>query len=115
MNIVKQKIIIKKNIDGGAFKTIRNSSVDYAILSVATSKIDNKYRIAIGARPREATLAYKAMKYLEEVKVNEETAKIAGEIAAGEIHFGTNNRGSGEYRKEICKILVKRAVLEVSK
>lgn len=112
---ILEKIIIKKNIDGGAFETIRNSSVDYAILSVATSIIDNKYRIAIGARPREAALAYKAMKYLEEVEFTKETAKIAGEMASEEIHFGTNNRGSGEYRKELCKVLVKRAILEVSK
>jgi len=112
---ILEKIIIKKNIDGGAFETMRNSAVDYAILSVAATKNDGKYRISIGARPREATLAYKAMEYLEEVEINEETAKIAGEIASNEMHFGTNNRGSGEYRKELSKVLVKRAILGVSK
>lgn len=110
---ILEKIIIKKDAYRGAFQTLRNSAVDYAILSVAVSKIDNNYRISIGARPRVATLAYKAMEYLDKVGITEETAKIAGEMAANEIHFGTNSRGSKEYRKEICKVLVKRAVLEV--
>ena len=112
---ILEKVIIKKNIERGSFETMRNSAVDYAILSVAVTKNDGKYRIAIGARPREAALAYKAMEYLEEVEINEETAKIAGEIASNEMHFGTNTRGSGEYRKELCKVLVKRAILGVSK
>ena len=108
-----EKIIIKKNITSGAFQTMRNSAVDYAILSVAVSKIDNRYRIAVGARPRAAILAYNAMKYLDEFGVTEETAKIAGEMASSELHLGSNNRGSGEYRRELCKVLVKRAILEV--
>lgn len=110
-----EKIIIRKNIGQSSFHTLRNSAVDYAILSVAANKYQDEYRISIGARPREAILAYEAMKYLSEVEINDKTASLAGEIAANEIHFGTNNRGSGEYRKELCKVLVKRAILEVGK
>lgn len=112
---ILEKIIIKKNVEHAAFQTIRNSAVDYAILSVAASKIDNNYRISIGARPGVAKLAYKAMEYLNEAGVTQESAIRAGEIAQSELHFGTNNRGSGEYRKELAKVLVKRAILEVSK
>ena len=110
-----EKIIICKEMKKGSFKTIRNSAVDYAILSVAVNENNNKYRISIGARPREATLAYNAMKYLSEVEITDETASVAAYMAANEIHFGTNNRGSGEYRKELCKVLVKKAILEVAK
>lgn len=112
---VLEKIIISKNIEKSSFQTFRNSAVDYAILSVAISKINNKYRISIGARPRRATLAYGAMDYLNGVEINQEVASKTGEIAANEIHFGTNNRGSAEYRRELCKVLVKRAILEVEK
>lgn len=112
---VLEKIIISKNIEKSSFQTFRNSAVDYAILSVAISKINNKYRISIGARPRRATLAYEAMDYLNGVEINQEVASKTGEIAANEIHFGTNNRGSAEYRRELCKVLVKRAILEVEK
>lgn len=112
---ILEKIIIRKNIKTASFQTIRNSSVDYAILSVAFSNIDDKYRISIGARPKKASLAYKAMEYLEEAGISEKSAIEAGEIASKELHFGDNNRGSGMYRRELCKVLVKRAILEVEK
>ncbi len=112
---ILEKIIIKKTTGQSSFQTLRNSAVDYAILSVAVNKNDNEYRISIGARPRVATLAYSAMKYLEGAEITDEIAQKAGEIAADEIHFGSNNRGSAEYRKELCKVLVKRAILEVTK
>ena len=111
---ILEKIRINKNVEAASFETMRNSAVDYAILSVAFAKIGGKYRIAVGARPRRAVLAYKAMKYLDENGLTEETAIKAGEIAAEEIHFGSNNRGSAEYRKELCKVLVKRAILGVT-
>ena len=112
---ILKKIIIKKDAGRGAFETMRNSAIDYAILSVATTKKDNRYRIAVGARPGKAKIAYEAMGYIEKADISEEIAKIAGEIAANEMSFGTNNRGSGEYRKELCKVLVKRSILEVLK
>jgi CO/xanthine dehydrogenase FAD-binding subunit len=112
---ILEKIIIKKVMKNNAFVTMRNSAVDYAILSVAVSEISNSYRISIGARPQRAVLAYNAMQYLSEVEITDETASVAAYMAADEIHFGTNNRGSAEYRKELCKVLVKRAILEVAK
>jgi len=110
---ILEKIILHKKFDKGAFQSMRNSQVDYAILNAAVSKKDGKYRIAVGARPRTATLAYKAMDYINDTEINEETAMRAGEIASEELVFGSNTRGSAEYRKELCKVLVKRAIMEV--
>ncbi len=112
---ILEKIVLSKNIDKAVFQSMRNSQVDYAILNAAVSKKDNKIRIAVGARPRTATLAYEAMKYINSNEINEESAYRAGEIAAQELTFGSNTRGSAEYRKELCKVLVKRAIMEVSK
>ena len=55
------------------------------------------------------------MDYLNSAEINEENAYKAGEIASEELVFGSNTRGSAEYRREICKVLVKRAIMEVSK
>ncbi len=112
---ILEKIIIKKNIKGGSFQTFRNSAVDYAILSVAAVETEKGMRISIGARPGVANLAVKAMDYIDYNGITEETAIKAGEIASEEMHYGSNNRGSGIYRKELSKILVKRALLGVSK
>ncbi|SCG81684.1 putative FAD-binding subunit of oxidoreductase [Proteiniborus sp. DW1] len=110
---ILEKIILNKGIDNAAFKSLRNSQVDYAILNAAVSKQDGKYRIAVGARPRTAALAYKAMEYINSNEINEESAYKAGEIASEELVFGSNTRGSAEYRRELCKVLVKRAIMEV--
>lgn len=112
---ILEKIIIKKSNKKGAFQTFRNSQVDYAILSVGVADGEKGIRISIGARPQRATLAIKAMDYINENGINEESATKAGQIASEELHYGSNNRGSADYRKELAKILVKRALLEVSK
>lgn len=112
---ILEKIIIKKNVSGAAFQTIRTSAVDYAILSAAVAKVDGKFRICVGARPAVAALAVEAMNYLNNNELNEENILKACDLVAEELHYGSNNRGSAEYRKEISKVLVKRAIMEVSK
>ena len=110
---ILEKVVIRKDVKRASFQTIRNSAVDYAILSVAFAEVDGEYKISVGARPRKATLAYKAMGYLQGEGLSEESAIEAGELASEELHFGDNNRGSAKYRQELCKVLVKRAILEV--
>ena len=46
--------------------------------------------------------------------LNEENILKASEIACEELVFGSNMRASKEYRKAICKSLVKSALMEVS-
>ena len=113
---VLEKVVIPKAKDVCASnQTIRISRGDYAMLVTVVTKIDGKYNVTVGARPRRATLALKAMDYLNSAgEVTEEVAIKAGELAAEELVFGTNTRGTAEYREDICKVLVKRAVLEVS-
>lgn len=110
---ILEKVIIKKNLISGSFQSFRNSAVDYAILNAAVIIIDGKYRIAVGARPRRARLASEAMEFLNNNEINEENIIKASNIASEELDFGTNTRGSAEYRRELSKVLVKRALMEV--
>jgi len=116
-----ESIIITKSSGTGVFKSMRNSKGDYAMLNVAVSKVDSKYRIAVGARPGRGILAYEAMQYLNTIeylnsrKLTEEAIEMAGELVADELIFGTNTRGSREYRRKIAKVLVKRALKEVAR
>lgn len=107
------KIIIMKDDRKASFKSLRNTSTDFAILNAAASNVDGNFKIAVGARPGVAKLAEKAMELLKISEINEETAIKAGEIAAEELKFGNDIRGSLEYRTELCKTLVKRAIMEV--
>lgn len=106
-------IIIEKNSRKAAFKTMRNSKGDYAMLNLALSNLDGQIRVSMGARPNRAILAYKTMEYLNNNGVSDEHINKASEILAEEITFGSNTRGSREYRRQISKALFKRALKEV--
>lgn len=112
-NDIVTKIIIMKDNRKSSFQSIRNTSLDFAMLNVAASNVNGDFKISVGARPGVAQLAEKAMEFLKTAEVNEEAALKAGEIASEELQFGNDIRGSVEYRTELCKALVKRAIMEV--
>ncbi|ACT33667.1 FAD-binding protein [Clostridium botulinum C] len=107
------KIIIMKDKRKASFQSVRNTAIDFAILNASASNIDNDFKISVGARPGIAKMPKEAMEFLRSCKVDKEAAIKASEIASEELNFGSDIRGSWEYRKELCKALVKRAILEV--
>ncbi|SHO49082.1 CO or xanthine dehydrogenase, FAD-binding subunit [Desulfopila aestuarii DSM 18488] len=107
------KIIIPKRGQIGAFQSVRRAKTDYAVLNAAVTKTGDDYRIVVGARPGRAVLVPEASDYLSSNGLNETTARKAGNIAAASLQFGDNPRGSGEYRKAICPVLIARALMEV--
>ena len=108
------KLYIKKNNSKAIYKCMRNSRSDYPILNLAISKDDNNFKICVGSRPQRATIAKKASEFISNNILNEENILKASEIACEELVFGSNMRASKEYRKAICKSLVKSALMEVS-
>ena len=108
------KLYIKKNNASAVYKCMRNSRSDYPILNMSVSKVDSDFKICVGARPQRATIAHKASEFLSNNELNEENIIKASEIAAEELVFGSNMRASKEYRKAVCKSLVKNALMEVS-
>lgn len=110
---ILHKIIIPKNGQIAAFTSIRKSKTDYAVLNVAAAKTNTTYRIIVGSRPGRAINVIEAAAYLEENGLSPDTAQKAGAIAAEILQFGDNPRGSGEYRKAVCPVLIARALTEV--
>lgn len=107
------QVILPKGDGKGAYQSVRRSHTDYAILNTAVTCNGADFRVIVGCRPGRASSAEKAENYLKTHGLDEETAVEAGRIAAGELQFGDNPRGSGEYRKAICPVLVRRALMEV--
>ena len=107
------RLWVKMNHCKATYLNLKNSASDFSILNVAVSKLDNHWTIVVGARPRSAAIASKASEAL--TKGNPSTSEIeaAAQLAAEELSFGTNMRGTAEYRKALCKVLVKRAIMEV--
>lgn len=111
------KIIISKDQRKTAFDCLRISTSDYAVLNVSASRLDNTYKIIVGARPSRAIQAIKASEYISNKAVqgdiDDEIVKECADIVVQELNFGTNMRGSSKYRKALCRALVKRVVMEV--
>lgn len=107
------KVIIKKSNSRAVFRSLRNTAADFSILNVSAVKEDGAIRICVGARPGIAKLAAEAMEFINGVEPSEENSAKAGEIASEKLDFGSDLRGSAEYRRELCKALVKRCIMEV--
>lgn len=107
------KVFIKKNNRKTSFHNLRNSASDYPILNVAASELNHHWKITVGARPGRASIAYNASEGLSKIEFDSKSIDDIATLASEEIIFGTNMRGTAEYRKAICKVLVKRAIMEV--
>lgn len=109
------KIYIKKNQRKAIYKSLRNSKSDYPILNVTVSKLNDDFKIVVGARPATAKISLEASKILSTSVFSEELLAQALDTLTSELIFGTNMRATGEYRQAISKVLVKRAIMEVIK
>ncbi len=103
------KIIIKKQQFKTSYQSHRVSATDFSILSIATSLCNTNWKISVGARPNRACLAQKTAGMLS-ASPGDDQIKAACEALVDEISFGTNQRGSKEYRQNLAKVLLKRGI-----
>ena len=107
------RIFIKKDNRKAVFKDFRNSASDYSILNVSVSNNEGDWKIVVGARPVRAIIAKNASKELSKGDLTTEKVELVANMTAEELTFGNNMRATAEYRKTLCKVLVKRAIMEV--
>jgi len=111
------RIFLNANGRKAVYKNFRNAASDYSILNVSVSKLDDDFRIVVGARPSTARIAKKASAFISgkglQDPADDAFISEAAKLAREELNFGTNMRGTKEYREELCKVLVKRAIKEV--
>ncbi len=103
------KLIIKKVPLQMAYLAQRHAKTDFPTLACAVSSLNGKWCASVGARPMKAELVINEDLAME--NITEETAAEFGKYVAGKLTFGSNLRGSAEYREQICAVLVKRALL----
>ena len=94
-NEILVSVIVKKKPMEIAYETLRNEATDFPVLAVAVAKWDEKYHVSIGARPAKAAVV--TVDHIEDAKE-----------AAGKFTYGSNLRGSAEYRQYLAGVLVKR-------
>ncbi len=107
------EVLIPKKNRSARVKMVRNAYSDYSILCAAASRTGHAWIISVGARPGRAVPAVNAMAYLagrEDVDID---PQAAANLAAGELSFATNQRGSSSYRKELCRNLIRQEIEEI--
>lgn len=113
-NDILTHINITKNKGPGWFYTLKNTAIDFPVLNAAVTKLPEGIRIVVGGRPYKAAMAEKAMGFINGISTpDKDDIEKAADIAADELKFGKNQRGTAEYRKELCRTFVKRGLLEV--
>lgn len=109
---ILEKIILPMDGRLAAFASLRNSATDFAVLNAAVARCGDGFRIVVGSRPGRAMRARMGEEYLNANGLDSSTAEKASQLTAGELPFGDNSRGSGDYRRAICPVLVRRTLLE---
>lgn len=110
---ILEKIIVKKNGIKASYEALRNSNGDFPMISCSVSNLDGKFKVAVGCRPFPAILAEDCMNILNSSKkLTDEVINEAME-ALDNLSYGNNLAASGEYRKMVAKVIVKRCLKEV--
>lgn len=95
------RIIIKKDGRKAAYITQRNTKTDFPLIACCVSCWGNIWYVSVGARPSRAQV----------VKIKDDGYDSLAELAreaADSFTYGTNTRGSGEYRRQLAAVYIRR-------
>lgn len=103
-----------KKVNGTAlFKKAKLTELGFAIVNLCVAKINNNYRISVGARPGVASLAVNAMDLLNTNTVTDEIISKASEMVVEELKFLNTNGNSKDYRAHLARVYVSRYLKEI--
>ena len=111
-NDILVNMIVKKDGRKVSYQSHRMTETDFAVLTCAVACRAGKYTVVLGARPNKAQI-------VDNVELSDPTEEADvsafADAVVEQVTFGSNMRGSAEYRKAIAKVLIKRAVAELTK
>lgn len=88
-----------------AYRAHRSSATDFPALNVCAAVCDGTLTLAVGARPlRAVTYQFPT--------AGADAAALADEVAES-VTLASNRRASEEYRRHLCRVLVRRALEDV--
>ena len=100
-------IIIRKGKRQFRYQSVRRTKTDFPVIACAVVT----WYISVGARPMKAALLEKHWEIPDDAS-EEEIAKYASEAAA-EFTYGTNMRGSADYRRHLAEVLLRREISSI--
>lgn len=113
------RLIVKKDGRKAVCLSERACSTDFPILvcTVSISISEGRVEAAIGARPMKAEVVTLAEMAEDQVlaELTEDKIEELAEKAAESFRFGSNMRGSAQYRQHLAYVLVKRGLKKLRK
>lgn len=106
------RVIVPKTIGRAVYLSQRNVSTDFPVLAVALAEQEGGLVCAVGARPMPA-LVFRDDRGILGNGVTEESARAFAEDIAARCPVGGNRRAGAAYRREICRVLVRRAAMRL--
>ena len=110
-------VILPKNTESVVYLSQRNQSTDFPVLTCAAAKRDDRYVAVIGATPHMAQPVWDDDGILADNGGKNPSDESVGKFAdyvAEHISFDSNMRAGAEYRKIVCKVLTKRAIIALA-
>lgn len=107
------KLVVEKAPLQISYQAMRHARTDFPILTCAVSCVDGMWQASVGARPYKASLVRDEEGLLAH-GVGGQQAEKFGDYVTEKLNFGSNMRGSAQYRRQICSVLVQRAVKAAS-
>lgn len=104
------RVIVPKGTLQAVYLSQRNTATDFPVLTCALCQRDGELVCSLGCRPAKAQLFRDESGILAE-GITEESAAAFGQELSERAAFGSNNRGSAEYRKKLCQVLVRRGLM----
>lgn len=108
VNDILTHVILPDEPVTASYTAQRNTATDFPVLNTCAALRGNRLTVTVGARPLGAV----PYRYALDSGLSAEA--VAEEIA-GRTVFASNTRASEEYRRHLCRVLVRRTVADVLK
>lgn len=95
-------VIIRKDVRKIRYVSSRRTKTDFPVIACGVAKAGEEWQVSVGARPMKAVLVTE--------KADERNAAEIAEKLTEQVTFGSNMRGSSEYRKALAKVLIRRQI-----
>ena len=112
------RLIVKKHEGVTVYQSHRNSRMDFPVLTCAVRVEDGKGCAVLGARPAKAARVELPAELAEKLaagKASAEELKAAASEISDQFTYGSNMRGSAEYRHHLGRVLLRRCMEEIQK
>ena len=112
------RLIVKKHEGVTVYQSHRNSRTDFPVLTCAVRVEDGKGCVVLGARPVKAARVELPAELAEKLaagKASAEELKAAASEISDQFTYGSNMRGSAEYRHHLGRVLLRRCMEEIQK